>query len=215
MRSEKTAVARGKSAVLYGTRIGYALPSDCLIALRSQIAALPLPPARGSNLFSYRLSKRQCPGGFSKRESPTAISSSGGCKSRHSSLRPQRRRAFLQLGGVGAIRTGDRPETSAFEHKNGAVASAVLVHQTRGTGPLRLALAGATRSGSAGVGSLLSRSVDKATLHPRRVNWTTSLNLKSCGARQAFARRSAGALRWLENSDWRESDVWALGDHLH
>jgi hypothetical protein len=29
-----------------------------------------------------------------------------------------------------------------------------LVHLTRGTGPLRLALAGATRSGSAGVGSL-------------------------------------------------------------
>jgi hypothetical protein len=28
------------------------------------------------------------------------------------------------------------------------------VHLTRGTGPLRLALAGATRSGSAGVGSL-------------------------------------------------------------
>jgi hypothetical protein len=29
-----------------------------------------------------------------------------------------------------------------------------LMHQTRGTGPLRLALAGATRSGSAGVGGL-------------------------------------------------------------
>jgi hypothetical protein len=40
--------------------------------------------------------------------------------------------------------------------KNGAVASAVLVHQTRGIGPLQLALAGATRSGSAGVGSLLA-----------------------------------------------------------
>ena len=38
--------------------------------------------------------------------------------------------------------------------RNGAVASAVLVHHTRGIGPLRLALAGATRSGSAGVGSL-------------------------------------------------------------
>ena len=40
-------------------------------------------------------------------------------------------------------------------NRNGAVTSAVLVHlPTRGTGPLRLALAGATRSGSAGVGSL-------------------------------------------------------------
>jgi len=38
--------------------------------------------------------------------------------------------------------------------RNGAVASAVLVHHTRGIGPLRLALAGATRSDSAGVGSL-------------------------------------------------------------
>lgn len=36
--------------------------------------------------------------------------------------------------------------------RNGAVVSAVLVHHTRGIGPLRLALAGATRS--AGVGSL-------------------------------------------------------------
>ena len=40
------------------------------------------------------------------------------------------------------------------EGRNGAVDSAVLVHHTRGIGPLRLALAGATRSGSAGVGSL-------------------------------------------------------------
>src|SRR5204863_7188515 len=40
------------------------------------------------------------------------------------------------------------------EGRNGAVASAVLVHHTRGIGPLRLARAGATRSGSAGVGSL-------------------------------------------------------------
>src|SRR6267378_49047 len=34
---------------------------------------------------------------------------------------------------------------------------------TRGTGPLRLALAGATRSGSAGVGSPSSRSAGEAT----------------------------------------------------
>jgi len=38
--------------------------------------------------------------------------------------------------------------------RNDAVASAVLVHQTPRTGPLRLALTGATRSGSAGVGNL-------------------------------------------------------------
>src|SRR5262249_38721635 len=38
--------------------------------------------------------------------------------------------------------------------RNGAVASAVPVH--RGSCPLRLALAGATRSGSAGVGSLFA-----------------------------------------------------------
>jgi hypothetical protein len=38
--------------------------------------------------------------------------------------------------------------------RNGAVTSAVLMHQTRGTGPLRLALTGATRSGSAGVEGL-------------------------------------------------------------
>src|SRR5437667_5579920 len=46
------------------------------------------------------------------------------------------------------------PRRSRPQYRNGAVTSAVLVHQTRGTGPLRLALAGATRSGSAGVGSL-------------------------------------------------------------
>ena len=51
------------------------------------------------------------------------------------------------------------------KNKNGAVASAVLVHQTRGSGPLRLALAGATRSGTAGVGSL-ARSADEATSYP-------------------------------------------------
>jgi hypothetical protein len=52
------------------------------------------------------------------------------------------------------------------KNKNGAVASAVLVHLTRGSGPLRLALAGATRSGSAGVGGLVARSADEATPHP-------------------------------------------------
>jgi hypothetical protein len=41
---------------------------------------------------------------------------------------------------------------------------------TRGTGPLRLALAGATRSGSAGVGSLGSRSAGEATPHLSGVN---------------------------------------------
>jgi hypothetical protein len=63
--------------------------------------------------------------------------------------------------------------------QNGAVSSAVLVHHTRGTGPLRRALAGATRSGSAGVGSLRSRSVDKATRHSPGVNWTGLLNFKN------------------------------------
>jgi hypothetical protein len=42
---------------------------------------------------------------------------------------------------------------------------------TRGTGPLRLALAGATRSGPAGVGSRGSRSASEATPHPSGVNW--------------------------------------------
>jgi hypothetical protein len=45
------------------------------------------------------------------------------------------------------------------------------VHHTRGIGPLRLALAGATRSGSAGVGSPVSRSAGEATPHPSGVNW--------------------------------------------
>jgi DNA-binding transcriptional LysR family regulator len=42
---------------------------------------------------------------------------------------------------------------------------------TRGTGPLRLALAGATHSGSSGVGSHGSRSAGKVTPHPSGVNW--------------------------------------------
>ena len=54
-------------------------------------------------------------------------------------------------------------------NRNGAANSAVLVHQTRGIGPLRLALAGATRSGSAGVGAL-SRSAHDVTLHRGGVN---------------------------------------------
>ena len=44
---------------------------------------------------------------------------------------------------------------------------------TRGTGPLRLALAGATRSGTAGVGSPGSRSGGEATSHPRESIATT------------------------------------------
>ena len=44
---------------------------------------------------------------------------------------------------------------SIFKTRSGAVASAVLVHYAW-TGPLRLALAGATRSGTAGVGCLLA-----------------------------------------------------------
>ena len=49
------------------------------------------------------------------------------------------------------VRVDRSPKT-----RNGAANSAVLVHQTRGIGPLRLALAGATRSGAAGVGTLLA-----------------------------------------------------------
>jgi hypothetical protein len=55
----------------------------------------------------------------------------------------------------------DQVHSPAGQNRNGAVASAVPSALTRGTGPLRLALAGATRSGSAGVGSL-NRSGDEA-----------------------------------------------------
>ena len=56
------------------------------------------------------------------------------------------------------------------EGRNGAVASAVLVHHTRGIGPLRLALAGATRSELCWRGKPWS---------PQRtvVNWNKHLNL--------------------------------------
>ena len=50
-----------------------------------------------------------------------------------------------------------------------------LVHLTRGTGPLRLALAGATRTGTAGVGSPDSRSASEAMPLPSRVNWRRQL----------------------------------------
>src|SRR5258705_11399398 len=48
----------------------------------------------------------------------------------------------------------ERAAAGSCPIENGAVTSAVLVHPSGGTGPLRLALTGATRSGSAGVGSL-------------------------------------------------------------
>jgi hypothetical protein len=69
------------------------------------------------------------------------------------------------------ITTWARAEGGMVPNRNGAVTSAVLGAPTRGTGPLRLALAGATRSGSAGVGSLGSRSAGEATPHPSGVNW--------------------------------------------
>src|SRR6516164_1910108 len=50
-----------------------------------------------------------------------------------------------------------RRRESQLPQRNGAVASAVLVHLAW-TGPLRLALAGATRSGTAGVGYPLAIS---------------------------------------------------------
>jgi hypothetical protein len=56
-------------------------------------------------------------------------------------------------------------------NRSGAVTSAVLVHLRVEIGPLRLALAGATRSGSAGLGSPGSRSAGEATPHPSGVNW--------------------------------------------
>jgi hypothetical protein len=56
--------------------------------------------------------------------------------------------AFADRHDLGGTRA------SASPMRNGAVTSAVLMHQTRGTGPLRLALTGATRSGAAGVEGL-------------------------------------------------------------
>ena len=64
-----------------------------------------------------------------------------------------------------------RARRNRRQTKNGAVASAVLVHLTRGTGPLGLALAGATRSGSAGVGSHGSRYGEELMPHSRGMNW--------------------------------------------
>jgi hypothetical protein len=56
-----------------------------------------------------------------------------------------------------------KQERRCYQRRSGAL--------TRGTGPLRLALAGATRAGSAGVGRLGSRSAGEATPHPSGVNW--------------------------------------------
>src|SRR5262249_10625130 len=53
-------------------------------------------------------------------------------------------------------RRDESADAESFSTRNGAVTSAVLVHLTRGIGPLRLALAGAPRAGSAGVGDLLA-----------------------------------------------------------
>src|ERR1700738_4783656 len=60
-------------------------------------------------------------------------------------------------------RDGAKQKRRCYQRRSGA--------PTRGTGPLRLALAGATRSGSAGVGSLGSRSASEATPRPSGVNW--------------------------------------------
>jgi hypothetical protein len=61
------------------------------------------------------------------------------------------------------------PETPSEGAETALLPAPFWVHHTRGTGPLRLALAGATRSGSAGVGSPVSRSAGKATPHPNGV----------------------------------------------
>jgi hypothetical protein len=72
---------------------------------------------------------------------------------------------------------------------------------TRGTGPLRLALAGATRSGSAGVGSPSSRSIGEATPHPSGVNWNeinfrpatiTHRDIRSIGLADRIQARANG-----------------------
>jgi hypothetical protein len=60
-------------------------------------------------------------------------------------------------------RDGGKQKRRCYQRRSGA--------PTRGTGPLRLALAGATRSGSAGVGSPGSRSGGEATPRPSGVNW--------------------------------------------
>ena len=61
---------------------------------------------------------------------------------------------FFGCGHASSLKRSPAFGGLGTEGRNGAVASAVLVHHTRGIGPLRLALAGATRSDSAGVGSL-------------------------------------------------------------
>ena len=58
-------------------------------------------------------------------------------------------------------RDGANQKRRCYQRRSGA--------PTRGTGPLRLALAGATRSGSAGVGSRGSRSAGDATPRPNGV----------------------------------------------
>jgi len=68
-----------------------------------------------------------------------------------------------------SLRPGLVASSFRWRKRNGAVASAVFGAPSRGTAPLRLALAGATRSGSAGVGDRL-RSGHEATLRPIRVN---------------------------------------------
>jgi hypothetical protein len=58
--------------------------------------------------------------------------------------------------------------------RNGAVASAVLVHHTRGIGPLRLALAALWLCWR---GKPWSRSDDEAMPQRTGVNWNKHLNL--------------------------------------
>jgi hypothetical protein len=84
-------------------------------------------------------------------------------------LRDAFKRRPLTPAARAEITTWDRAEgrggakRRCYQRRSGA--------PTRGTGPLRLALAGATRSGSAGVGSPGSRSAGEATPHPSGVNW--------------------------------------------
>src|SRR5258708_3475702 len=93
--------------------------------------------------------------------------------------RPERNRAarsFRQLRRFDHVINSDKggfrytqalalnaPLPGLRQTENGAVTSAVSGAPTRGTGPLRLALAGATRTGSAGVGSRGPRTPGRAT----------------------------------------------------
>ena len=65
-------------------------------------------------------------------------------------------------------------EAGMVPNKNGAVTSAVLVHLRVEPAHFDWRLAGATRAGTAGVGSHGSRSIGKPMPHPSGVNWNNN-----------------------------------------